>query len=193
MSTYNQKWLLTKASNRGNNQLAPAFDGDANRDGHYMMVSWSGSASSSNAEMALNFPTPMMYLKNSYQTCVMQFDYYIASPEKNTFNYNLAVRVGRDRTDWAVVYNIARAWSLNGWSKAYAHIGERANEFMADVLGHLDYSATSFMAVDNIQFVNCSMPKPLGPNAVCPIGQFMCKKNRFCISNDAICNYKNDW
>ncbi len=195
MTSYPQRWLLTSANQaRIANRNAPSVDGDARRSGHYLLVSNDAqSGAFSNAEAALNFPHPALYLKNAYQSCVMQFDYYISSPKLNYFSYSLSVRIGRDRTDWSTVYYIGQAWSLNAWSRAYAHIGERNGQFMADILGHLDNSQTSSMAVDNIQFVNCSMPAPLGPSRQCPAGQFMCRKYRFCVSNDALCNYKNDW
>lgn len=145
MSSSRQKWSLTNA-HESNNQFAPKFDGDANQAGHYLMVSHStaNTGTASNAEMALNYATPRMYLKNAYQTCVMQFDYYIRATNKDTYNYYLAVRIGRDQSNWATVYNIARVWSLSGWSKAYAHIGERNSQFSADIFGHLDNSDTSW-------------------------------------------------
>src|SRR5699024_7910982 len=112
MTTYTQKWLLTNARESGNS-YATTFDGRANRNGHYLVMSPPTFGRVSNAETALNFYTPIIYLKNAYKSCVMQFDYYLATTQSN---YSLKVRIGRDRSDWDTIYSISRQ-STGGWRK----------------------------------------------------------------------------
>lgn len=189
MSTYSQDWQLTNAK-ESHNYYAPSFDGNASSSGHYLMIGPPKFTAYTNAETALNYKTPAMYLKNAFKSCVMQFDYYIRSPN----GYFLTVRMGTDKVNWAPIYSIlsSQYQTLGGWRKATAHIGERTSPFMMDFYGHLDVARTGVIAIDNIKFTNCSAPKPLGPNQQCASNQFMCKKNRYCISNDDVCDYIND-
>ena len=183
-----QKWLLAAAQS-ASNSVAPKFDGSANKNGHYLLVSKSENGLVSRAEAALNYPTPSQYLKSAFKSCVMTFDYFM----NTSSTYRIDVRVGADSANWNTIYRIASP-PTSAWRKGYAHIGTRFSPFMADLYGHIDDSRDGAIAVDNVAFVNCSMPKPLDAKAkACPrAGQFLCPQKRFCIDQDDVCDLTND-
>jgi len=187
MSSYQQKWSIVKAASTivtrtGTLSInVPRFDGNGSSNGHFLMMSPPDYFVNSNAEAATNFGSPSLYLKAAYKSCVLQFDYFIST----STDFSLGVRVGTNRVNWATIYYISQT-ATGAWRHALAHIGEQINPFMADIVGHLDSGRTGVIAVDNFYFTNCSLPTPLGPNQRCDSSQFLCAKNRFCISQDGI-------
>ena len=189
-TAYNGRWLLTTAASaQKSSQFAPQFDADGKTAGHYLLMSSTSTADDSIAEMALNYKNRGQYLKSAYRSCVMQFDYYIQLA--NSTSANIFVRVGEDATSWNTIYSI-REGGVPAWRRAYAHIGFRYYNFMVDILGRLKPGNQGAVAVDNVQFVNCSFPKPIAKNGTCQANQFKCKTRGFCISQDLVCNFAND-
>lgn len=144
------------------------------------------------AELDLNYLRPDMYLKNAYQSCVISFDYFI----QTSSDHQIEVRFGADLASWSSVYSVSHN-STGTWHRAFAHIGEVFGSFMVSIKGHLAEGSTfdaSALALDNIHFSNCALPRPLPSNVTkCPLeGQFLCHKYRFCIEADALCNNVND-
>ena len=45
------------------------------------------------------------------------------------------------------------------------------------------------VAIDDIQFVNCSLPEPA---TTCSPDHFVCKETRACIPKDRICDFTDD-
>lgn len=179
-----QKWFIA-TSKSADNIFAPAFDGSASPTGHYLLMAKTVPTKgvSSHAEVALNYPNPTLYLKNAYHACLLILDYYV----NTTAPYSLEVRLGADFVNWNSIYRVEHM-PTGAWRKAYAHIGERFTPFMMDISGRLADSTQGALAVDNVHFVNCSMPPQLAANQSCGAGQFTCRKNRFCIDIDSVCD-----
>lgn len=179
-----QKWFIASGKS-ANNFFAPPFDGSASPSGHYLLMGKTVPTMgvSSHAEVALNYPNPTMYLKNAYHTCVLILDYYV----NTTAHYSIDIRLGADLVNWNNIYRIEHM-PIGNWRKAYAHIGKRFTPFMVDISGRLADSTHGALALDNLHFVNCSMPLPLAANQSCGEKQFTCKKNRFCIDIDSLCD-----
>ena len=177
-----QKWLLATPKT-ASSPFAPKFDGSTNSNGHYLLMSKASQGLTSRAEIALNYGNPSMYLKTAYQTCVMTFDYFIQS---NNSDYSVDVRIGADSTNWNIIYRIAKV-PTDGWRKAYAHIGVQFTPFMADLKGYLADSVNGAVAVDNVDFRNCSWPKPLDPKKKCTSNEFFCSQRKFCIDKNSVC------
>src|SRR5690606_8964997 len=104
---------------------------------------------------ALNNQHPDLYLKHSYKSCVMQFDYFVSTPG----SYFIAVRVGTEILDLSTVYTVTHQVETNAWSKAKAHIGPQYSPFFVDI-GGFQTDMAGIVALDNIKFVNCSLPSP---------------------------------
>lgn len=120
----------------------------------------------------------------------MQFDYFmqLANSSKAA---NILVRVGEDSTSWDTVYDVREQTS--GWRRVYAHIGFWYFNFMIDILGHFEPgNSGSAVAIDNVQFLNCSFPPSIGVKGTCTNDQFKCQARGFCISKDLVCNFDND-
>lgn len=156
-----------------------------------MLLKKSSIAQIINAEMSLNYQTPSMYLKHAYKSCLMQFDYFV----KTSKSYTVTVYVGGNLGDLRPIYTTSQLSvesPTGAWRRAYAHIGEHFSPFLVDVWGYLNDGLTGAMAVDNIKFVQCALPAPLGPGKKCSQGQFMCSKYRFCIRAEELCDFVND-
>lgn len=178
-----QKWFIATGKS-ANNTFAPAFDGSASPTGHYLLMNKTDPTKgvSSHAEVALNYPNPTLYLKNAHHSCVLILDYYV----NTTASFLLEIRLGADLLNWNSIYRVDMP--TGNWRKAYAHVGERFTPFMMDISGRLADGTRGALAVDNVHFVNCSMPPPLAANESCWANQFTCKKNRFCIDADSVCD-----
>lgn len=191
VSTYRQKWLLTRAADALLvNSNAPKVDADERKQGHYLLVGNTALSEFANAEAALNPSSLSMHLKDAYKTCTMQFDYYLKTPAGKGL---IKVRLGEDAANWNTVYLIRQ--QSPEWHRAYAHIGLHYSPFMVNLLGHLEPGASSAAAVDNIQFLNCTFPKSLPKNqsTTCPPDRpFLCSNRNFCISEDELCSYVDE-
>ena len=112
---------------------APERDGSNNPKGHYLVMSKRDLKSmGGHSEMALNNQHRELYLKHSYKSCVMQFDYFIRTPD----HYFIAVRVGTEIYDLKPVYTVAHQADTGGWRKANAHIGPQYSPFFVDIDGY---------------------------------------------------------
>ena len=184
-----QKWAIASAKTPCN-AFAPSFDGSASTTGHYLLMDRTAlgvDGVRSHAELALNYPNPTMYLKNAYHGCLLILDYFV-NITSSAATYSLEIRFGADTVNLNRVYRIDQHMPAGAWRKAYAHIGEHFTPFLVDISGRLADGSRGAMAVDNVHFVNCSMPAPLAANQSCKADQYMCKKGRFCISSDSVCD-----
>lgn len=187
LNSGNSKWAVKNAAQAAEtNPLAPKEDADRQTNGHYLLLGVSSMADSFSAEMALNYGHPDMYTKNAYKGCQLQFDYYLAAGSNQTTN-RLLIQMGEDAANWNTVYLIA-AQSSNGWHRAYAHLGFHYAPFMVDIQGTT--SNNGLIALDNIQFHNCSYPYDPNHNACFTKSKFECRNKGFCLSYDYVCNYE---
>lgn len=168
------------------NENAPLVDGSGKSNGHFLTMqsriinSWSGVA-----EIAINYHLPKFYLKESYKTCTIQFDYYIMTME----SYYLYLGVGLE--DFEIFYIVWRE-AVGGWRQARANIGTNLQPFMIEFRGFLKDLKQSVLAIDNINLVDCAVPKPLLKNQTCSEDKILCNSTRICIDKDDVCDGQND-
>lgn len=168
-------------------------DASHNKSGHFLAMKkpdhWDVDPHS--AEVALNYKRPQMYLKQSYKHCVMRFYLFL----RYVAPFYIQIRIGEEILDMNTVYFVefASESPQNGWIQHEAHIGQRYTNFISDIKVYQRLPLQAFTAVDNIEFVNCSMPKPLEPSGQCPGDKpIVCPNTRLCIHEDEICDNVND-
>lgn len=197
------KFAITSGSTAKNLPVrAPIFDADGFSDGHYYMVYTDKNPTNNVVGMiGINYENPSMFLKNAYTTCSMQFDYNIVLAQaEQRFSILVSIADSSTSSTSSVVYHVLPELGYtSGWRRAVVSIGERYNSFYVRITVGFD-AAHSLMALDNIQFNNCSMPKPVSSVAQCPtrtadvyrLRPVLCATSHYCIGDDQMCDWKND-
>ncbi|KAH9417832.1 hypothetical protein DERP_013092 [Dermatophagoides pteronyssinus] len=173
------------------NSNAPKMDGSSKTNGHYVIMRPHGplKTDEGRSEMAINYKLRPFYLKNSFKTCEIHFDYYLHTIS----DYFLKVSFGHEPSQLSTFYTLTHE-GQGGWRQARALVGQVLSSFFIefDAFQQQINPSTTIFALDNIKFVNCSRPKPLPANHVCPKQGILCNSTRLCITIDEICDNVND-
>lgn len=191
--------LVNAKSESMANQIAPKFDGDGNSTGHYFVAYTSGGSRHQWRGYAiLNAQQPNMFLKHSFGTCQMQFDYSLDAQGGKYFY--IMVAIGDTATANNVVYHVLPdAGYTAGWRRVVVNIGARYSSFTVKFEFTFD-NANSMLALDNIKYIGCAFPKPVTGAAQCPVPtdnrlrqpSVVCKQTHYCILADQVCDFRND-
>lgn len=173
------------------NSQAPKMDGSAKTDGHFVIMRPHGPLESpeGHSEMASNYQTPRLYMRESFKTCELHFDFYLHT----LADYYLKISFGHEPSELATFYTLTNE-AQGGWRRAIAMVGQVLTPFFIefDAYQQRINPSTTVFALDNIKFVNCSRPKPLPANHICPNQGILCNRTRICITMDDICDNVND-
>ena len=115
-----EQWIRKSATNR-TAPAGPAFDGQKNAQGHYLIVN-PMTKFNQRADLTSN-RTSLLRLKKAYFTCRMNFNYYMsANPMKKNSTYFYVVSgpmISYAKTLWRMTGQV-----LNQWTQASVAIGE---------------------------------------------------------------------
>ena len=191
-STYGQfgnigYWLQVSAKSG----YGPSTDGNGNASGHYLMLRKSSQGNSifiTGTRLTRNYRDYKTQFKDAYFTCTMTFDYYLNSNRPKYSAAVLEVTAGIDE-DSAVLKGYYNTKS-NSWQKGLVYIGGFTGSFVVKFMGSA-FVANETVAIDNIQFHNCSIPNPLPSGANCPASaEIMCNTTRICIDPSDLCDFE---
>ncbi|OTF71156.1 MAM and LDL-receptor class A domain-containing protein, partial [Euroglyphus maynei] len=111
------------------NSYAPKMDGSSKKDGHFVMMRPQGPlpTGEDRSEMASNYFKPRFYMKNSYKTCELHFDYYLHT----LADYYLKISFGHDPSKLSTFYTLTNHEEQNGsWHHAVAMVGSVSTFFI---------------------------------------------------------------
>lgn len=186
------RWYLAKASS---GYIGPKVDGNGNANGHYLYLSnYLAKLFVAGTKLTRNYGDYKIQFKDAYFTCSMTFDYYIYSNRTQYSAATLEVNAGSD-ADSAVLkayYSTYSFTKTNSWQKGIVYLGGFPGSFVVTFLGSR-FTVNESVALDNIQFHNCSFPNPIGPKATCPASaEVMCGDSRICIDPSDLCDFEGN-
>lgn len=166
----------------------PTVDGSNNPNGHYIVL-YSPYSSFITTSTLIRSSNYERMFKHSYNTCVMKFDYYLFSNNTEPLT-KLYVKAGN--THDSTVYIAQFTKTSPQWQRAEVHIGSYVSSFLIEIKGSRAH-VNETIAVDNIEFVNCSLPDPLPPDQGCPKNEWiMCESTRVCIHLQDLCDFEDN-
>ena len=179
-------WYVVQANKKY--FVGPNVDGSNNTNGHYILLFNSRSSYVDSATLIRNDENYNVQFKHAYVTCMMKFDYYLAS--NCTMPYaNIEVSLGNTYDSAVPVTQLYNR--IPKWQKAEVFIGSYVSTFVIEIRGSKKHNNET-VAIDNIEFVNCSQPDPLPPTQSCQNGQVMCNTTRICIDPEDFCDFEDN-
>jgi len=144
--------------------------------GYYIYVASYSGTSNTNSR----FSSPV--LRDSWSTCRVTFWYQINGNSIGAIEVYLNVGSQRSR--------IARITTEtnNQWVQATINLGRYRSAFSLDIEAFRSFKITGNIAVDDIEFKNCAMPKP---TRNCYYYETQCA-NKLCVSNSRLCDFSDD-
>lgn len=167
----------------------PKTDGNGNAKGHYLYLSnlSANKVFVAGTKLTREYDDYKVQFKDAYFTCSMTFDYFINSNQTRYSAAVLEVNAGSD-ADSAVLKGYFFTKSTS-WQKGIVYLGGFSGSFVVTFMGsRMAFNET--VALDNIQFHNCSFPNPIGPKASCPSTLVICKDSRICIDPSDLCDFE---
>ena len=194
---YNSKlggsWVPTLAGSRHD---LPKTDGSKNETGHFLVIKKSPYSDKSlqfvNTELTRYYTNYKYQFKDAYFTCRIEFDHYMSS-SFNRSHASIELWAGSD-DDSSIMklhYDINQA-KMDKWITSVAWIGGFPHSFVVNLKATFG-SENETLAIDNIQFKNCSFPPPVKVQSDCPDDRaVMCNTTHVCISPDDFCDFQDD-
>lgn len=187
---YSGLWIPVIAQQTTN---GPIVDGSGNANGHYLLLSQSRYKKSNiitSTILTRDYRDYLTEFKDAYFTCTMTFDYYVSSSRPYKLA-NLQVLAGYDE-DSAILKNYYRATnSEDSWQKGTTFIGGFPGSFIVHFVASR-FVDNETVAVDNIQFHDCSIPVPKSSDADCPGSSIKCKTTHICIDPSDQCDFEDN-
>ncbi|KAI2806772.1 hypothetical protein BLOT_008730, partial [Blomia tropicalis] len=181
-------WNLAKAGVLN----GPSTDGNGNSNGHYLMILKKKTSKVPFATTTLtrDYTVYKKQFKDAYYTCKVTYDYFISSHMPRFSFARITVKVGNDENS-AMMKNYLRI-ATNKWEKGTTYIEGYPGSFVILFEGTL-VAENETIALDNIQFQNCSIPPPLDASASCPSNApILCQTTRVCIEKSDMCDFENN-
>ncbi|CAB4029849.1 MAM and LDL-receptor class A domain-containing 2-like, partial [Paramuricea clavata] len=121
----------------------------------------------------------------TYHTCTVQFYYHLYGTFSSANYLWIGLTYGG---------STSYIWNTNGdqgdkWNKGEFGLGSvpAGTKISFEALKPWTFFGAADMAIDDVSFVNCGIPKPRN----CLPGEFKCKR-QFCVAPDRICDFADD-
>ncbi|XP_019632080.1 PREDICTED: MAM and LDL-receptor class A domain-containing protein 1-like [Branchiostoma belcheri] len=149
--------------------------------GHYLYIESSTSAGVSMGDIA-HITTGVYQVSST--TCKLRFWYHMYGTGTGMLNVKIkSVNSGLTDLVWSKTGDQG-----NQWQQAEVSIGNK-RQFVVLIEGMRGSDHLGDIALDDISFVSCSTnPPPLQ----CGADEFRCTSQPQCVSQDVVCDYKND-
>ncbi|XP_066300039.1 MAM and LDL-receptor class A domain-containing protein 2-like [Branchiostoma lanceolatum] len=177
----NFDWTLHQG-HTPSSSTGPGLDHTTNSvNGHYLYIESSTSAGVSLGDIA-HITTGVYQVSST--TCTLRFWYHMYGTGTGILNVKIkAINNGLADLVWSKTGDQG-----NQWQQAEVAIGNR-RQFVVLIEAMRGSNHLGDIAIDDISFVSCSTdPPPLqcGPN------EFRCTSQPQCVSQDVLCDYKDD-
>ncbi|XP_054714592.1 LOW QUALITY PROTEIN: MAM and LDL-receptor class A domain-containing protein 2-like [Uloborus diversus] len=152
--------------------------------------------------MMMNFNRRFVYNAQAYfmspaliqsaPTCKLYFWYYF-SPVKNMEYFSVFYDSGHVNTRtilWYMKADMNRLKDSHRWKQGIAYVGRIEHRFRVGFTGH-KLALTSIIAIDDLSFEDCDIPRTATASDKCKDNEFMCR-NGNCISSELLCDFVDD-
>nr|XP_054757008.1 MAM and LDL-receptor class A domain-containing protein 2-like [Lytechinus pictus] len=191
-------WILQGGSTTPPPSLPLPSSDHTTGSGYYMAVDYTAQSQSSDYA---RLQGPL--IQETSARCTMTF-YYVLSGQSKLFCYipyflsmtfyyvlsgqsDLMVSFKSSPSEETVIYRRSEPRGT-AWQQAVLYTGRIQYQHTINFLALPDLSNPGIIAVDDVAFVSCSLPRP---ETSCDIDEFRCS-NRACINLEFLCDYDDD-